>query len=592
MKSLERWFQSFSVARRFTPHLREDGRRLAALALLSIAVVGLELLRPWPIQWIFDNALAPVDDASELSPTVVIWTGVAAAVLIVVAKAGGQYVREIGLAKIQHGVTRTLRHELFAHLSRLSPGFHARHKSGDLLVRLMGDVPMVSAMLVSSFVEVTSRVLFVIGTITVMLVLDPLLFAVTFTLSPILVFVVRFASRQIHVAIRKQRRKEGDLADYMHEAIAATETVQSIDGAGHIVRRFARSNRRSERAGLKARRLSAGLAASVETLLGIALGTVLALGSMRVLDNHLTAGELLVFLSYVRTLSKPVRSASKHATNVAKGTACGERILAILDQEPDVVSPPDARPAPAPVEALTFDDVHFSYGEGEEALAGFDARFERGRLSALVGRSGAGKSTAASLAMRLMDPTSGKVCLNGAPLNTLELESARAAVGLCLQRTMLFGESIRENLLIGTPDASDDEIRVALAKAGALEFVDELPEGLDSKLGTSGAGLSGGQLSRLSLARTLLRDAQVLIVDEPFAGLDRLATRHVGETLKRLAADRVVVVIAHDFENIDHYDHIVFIDEGVNVDQGRHEELAERLPLYRSVVRTTAEIAG
>ena len=598
LRRLDPWFQSLAVARRFVPELRGRGWTFALLAALSLAVIAADLLRPWPIQWILDHALDPEDDA-RLSPRRIVWLAAATTLAIVVTKAATQYLREVGMAKLELWLTRRLRHRLFAHLTTLSPVFHARHKSGDLLVRLMGDAPMVSTMLVTAAIEIATRLVFVVGTVIVMWTIDPALTAVTFVVAPLILLVVRWVSKHIHVAVRKQRVKEGDLADHVHEAIAATETIQALGGSDEVVHRFARNNRRSARAGLKAKRLAARLSASVESLIGVGIAIVLAVGAFRVLDDAaqpdhpepFTAGLLIVFLSYVRTLAKPVRSATKQSAKIAKGTACGERLLAILDAAPDVRSEPGARPAPEAPGELAFENVTFRYDGENAALDRFSAGFRRGELSALVGRSGAGKSTIASLAMRLMDPAEGRVTLDGAALSELELDSVRGRVGLCLQRTMLFGESIRENLVLGAPEASDEAIWRALEMAQADGFVRELDGGLDAELGSSGAGLSGGQLSRLSLARTLLRNACVLIVDEPFAGLDRVATRHVGETLRRLSRDRIVVVIAHDFENIAQYDHIVFLDEGRKVDEGTHEELAARLPSYREVVRTTAGAA-
>ncbi len=593
------WFHSIAIARRFASEL--GGRTWTFLWLggLSLLVIAADLLRPWPIQWILDHALEPQGTAS-IDPRSVIWAAAGATLAIVLLKAIAEYLREVGMGQLEFWLTRRLRHRVFAHLTTLSPVFHAKHKSGDLLVRLMGDAPMVSAMLISSFLDVTMRILFVIGILVVMVRMDPALTAVTIVLAPVLLLVVRLISTHIHVAVRKQRVKEGDLADHVHEAIAATETIQALGGSDEVVHRFARNNRRSARAGQKAMRLSARLSASVESLLGLGLVIVIAFGSLRVLEDSqvvdhpdpFTAGLLIVFLSYVRTLSKPVRAASKQSAKIAKGTACGERLLAILDTQPDVRSKPQAGPAPKRSAELAFHDVCFTYCGENPALEQFSATFRRGQLSALVGRSGAGKSTIASLAMRLMDPSSGCVELDGQDLRDMELTSLRRTVGLCLQRSMLFGESIRENLLLGSPEAKDEDIWQALAMAGADPFVRSLPGGLDAELGSSGAGLSGGQLSRLSLARTLLRKASVLIVDEPFAGLDRIASRHVGATLRSLSQDRIVVVIAHDFENIQHYDQIVFVEAGRKVDEGTHAELSERLASYRQVVRTTTAVTA
>ncbi|MAB78468.1 MAG: hypothetical protein CMJ89_03850 [Planctomycetes bacterium] len=590
------WFQGLKVGRHFLQDLRPFRGQYVMALVYSGVVIAFELARPLPIKWILDDALVPMltDNGSSdarFSPSFVIWAAAIGTFLIAALRALFQYLREVGMAGVSHQLTRGLRFRIFEHLSRLSPLFHAKHKSGDLLVRLMGDVPMVSGMMVGSMIELLTRSLFVVGTVALMFVFDWFLTLVVLGALPIVFLVVRLISKEIHVAVRKQRRKEGDLADYLHEAIAASETIQSLGGEDQVVRRFARSNRRSARAGLKATKLGAKLSGSVESLLGLALGLTLLMGAFRVGPDGMSIGELTYFLSLVRNLLKPIRSASRHATKIAKGTACGERILTILEQSPDVTSEPGAPPVPEKPRTLTFENVDFNYEEAKPALTDFSAHFERGKLAALVGRSGAGKSTAASLAMRLMDPGAGRVLLDDVDLKTFEVDSVRGCVALSLQRTSLFGESIRENLLLGAPEASDEDIWRALEAADARGFVEGLPDGLDSELGTSGAGLSGGQESRLSLARTLLRSASVLIVDEPFAGLDRIASKHVSDTLHELARERILIVIAHDLERLDYYDTICFMDEGRKVAQGSHSELLEALPLYREVVRSTAEVS-
>jgi ATP-binding cassette subfamily B protein len=306
----------------------------------------------------------------------------------------------------------------------------------------------------------------------------------------------------------------------------------------------------------------------------------------------MTVGDFTLFFSYTRRLLKPMRATSKNTARVSKGTACGERLLVILDSEDSIKSPPGAPPAPAAPRELTFEKVTFGYTDDVPALRDFSATFKRGELSALVGRSGAGKSTIAALALRLFDPQAGEVKIDGLSLTGYDLDSVRGRMGLAQQRTAFFGESMRENMLISQPEASDEEIWVALEMSGAASFVRGLEGQLDARLGSNGVGLSGGQLSRLSLARTLLRSAPVLIVDEPFAGLDLASAKRVADTLQRLARERIVVVIAHDLERLDAYDHIVFIEEGRKVDEGRHAELLGREPLYRQIVRTSAGVGA
>jgi ATP-binding cassette subfamily B protein len=619
-KLLEKWFHGYRVASRFFVDLDGFRRKIAFVLVLSLVLAGFEVLRPLTIKWVIDYAFKGksiklhIGDFTlfkhHIEPVGIVWMSGATLVLIAVGGAFLAFVMESVLSTVSSGVARAMRYRLFTHMTRLSPGFHARHKSGDLLVRLMGDASIVTGMLVDTPLEVVQRSLIVIGVVATMILIDPWLTLGMGASIPVLLLIVRFFSSGIRTTTRKAREKEGDLADYLHEAIAATETIQSMGSGDLVVRRFARSNRTTARAEVKADQAAARMSGLVESTLGLTVAGVLVLASFRVLqaiqlanaakvpgmpdpdpaDFGMSIGTFTAFFSYARTLLKPLRTTSKNAARFSKGTACGERILAVLDATDVIASVPGAPPAPEVPSELAFVDVGYSYKEGIDALTGFSASFRRGELSALVGRSGAGKSTIAALSLRLFDPRSGEVSLDGRSLRDYDLASLRSRMGLAQQRTVFFGESIRENMLLASPEATDEQIWSALEQAGAAEFVNGLPEKLEAKLGSNGVGLSGGQQSRLSLARTLLRRAPVLICDEPFAGLDLAAAKRVADTLLRLAQERILVVIAHDLERLDAYDHIVFLENGRKIAEGRHQDLLRDVPLYREVVRTSAGV--
>lgn len=579
------------IARRFWPQLGASRGQLALVGGASLAGAALELLKPWPIQFLFDHALAPQGPPRWPLRDVVLGCMAAALVLGLLA-AGVQWLREVRLAEVGQQVTRALRQMVFRQLVQLSPRFHARHRSGDLLVRLMGDVPMLQQMLVESTVELATRTLLVLGTLGVMAAIDWVLAVTVLAVAPALALVIAAAGRRIRDQVRKQRKKEGHMADFLHEAVAGTLLLQSLGREADTARRFARSSRTSARAGLRATRLAAGLSLRVEGLLSAMLAVALGLGAWRVTQGHLSAGELLVFLSYVRGLLKPLRAVGKHGERVARGAACGERILAVLDSRVDVTSAPGAPPAPERPAELELRDVRFAWEPGRPALDGVSLRFRRGELAALFGASGAGKSTVTALALRLCDPDAGAVLLDGADVRTLDVASLRARFGLCLQDTVLFGETIRENLLLGRPEASDAELWAALEAAAAGELVRALPGGLDARLGSAGAGLSGGQRRRLSLARTLLREAPILVVDEPFAGLDREAAARVHATLVERARESIVVVVTHETPRLADFDRIVLLQAGRKLDEGTHAELLSRRPEYARLAGAPLEPAG
>jgi ABC-type multidrug transport system fused ATPase/permease subunit len=585
VKQLREFLASYRVLLAFRVDLRPQRWRLAGSGLLLLAITAVELLKPWPLQWVVDHALVPAPGETR-SFVSVVWSGGVALLAIALLGSGLQYAQSILVAQTNQLVTRGLRSRLFGHLTRLGPRFHGEYKQGDLLVRVMGDAPMVSAVLTESSMELLARCLLIGGAAITLLGIDPLLALIVAAATPPLAWLTALSSKRLREAVEKNRKKEGYLADYVSETLGATALLQSFGREDDAAAKAGEMSRKSARTGLKAARLSARMSLSIELLLSTALAAALIAGAYRVSDGGLRTGQLLVFLSYVRGLLKPVRSASKHSDRIAKGIACANRVVEVLSAEPEVRNAADAVPAPAQAAVLRFEHVDYDYPDGTRALRGFDVEFRRGELVAIAGGSGAGKSTAAQLAVRLMDPLRGRVCLDDLDLRRLELASLRTIVALCAQDSLLFGATLRENLLLGKPDATDAELWEALERANAAGIVRALPSGLEEELGSAGSGLSGGEKRRIALARALLRDTPVLILDEPFAGLDRRSVERLCETLRSAGAGKIVLVIAHDLGNLDLFDRVVLIDAGAVVDEGSHAALSERSEVYRRVVRS------
>jgi ABC-type multidrug transport system fused ATPase/permease subunit len=583
----ERLRESMALYLRFAELLREHRFAMGLVLSLVLATVALELLKPWPIQWIIDSALIG-EPTGGLTRGDIILRGALMAAALVALDVVLDYWAAIKTAEIGQSVVRRLRGDLFAHMLRLSPKFHARHKTGDLLVRIMGDVPLVRTVLVDSSVAMASRVLLVLGTVIAMAWVDWRTTLVVLAVVPAFMLVLRIFSKRLTIQSRKQREKEGELADSVHESLSATPTLQALGTEEEVGHMFARQNRRSARAELKSARLSARMGGSMELLFGVCTAAALWVGSTRVAEGALSTGELLVFVAYVRSLLKPVRATSKHSERWSKGIACAERLSSILDEPIAIVSGAEAIQPAARPQTLQFVDVRFAYEGQVEALRGFSATFQRGQLAGLFGRSGSGKSTVAALTARLYDPDAGEVLLDGIDLRKHDLPALRASSALALQENVLFGMSLRDNLVLGKADATDDELHAALRAAGAAEFVARLPHGLDTELGSSGTGLSGGERRRICLARTLLRPAPVLVVDEPFAGLDAVAVEIVMRTLRERSQESIVIVIAHDLDRLDRFDTIVYIEQGVVRDAGRHHELQARCTSYRESIRSMA----
>jgi ATP-binding cassette, subfamily B, bacterial len=582
--------ESWRRARAFKSEFQGQRLSLGLVLLLSLLTTLLELLRPWPLQRLFDRALLPfvAGDLNRTSADQLVLQAALLALSIALSLALCGYLRELLLARIGHTFARRLRARSFQHLTEQGPEFHQNQKSGDLLVRLLGDVPLVKQMLVDSSIELATRLTLVLGTLVALLLLDPWLAALALLAGPVVALSARWIAKHLTIAVKKQRRKEGDLADYLHEALAGAEVIQALGGGSEVVRRFKRNNRTSEKAGLKATRLSAALGATIEGQLGLALALTLGFGAWRVLEGQLLPGELLVFVSYVRGLLRPLRSAARQSERLARGTAGAERLLEVLSSTPKVRELPDALPVPARPQSLAFQGVSYRYPDGTIALEGIDLELRRGQLVALVGPNGAGKSTLCLLAARLMDPRVGTIELDEVPLGQYQLEPLRRGVAVLLQQPLLFGASLRDNLLLARPESSEAELWSVLERAGAADLVRALPEGLDSELGSFGKGFSGGETRRLCLARALLNDPGVLLVDEPFAGLDATAVQQTLALLRELAKERIVLVVAHDLPDLSVFDAVVLLGGGRVLARGTHRELLTQAPAYAAVLRSGA----
>lgn len=560
-----------------------------ALALLGGGLV--ELLKPWPLKLAIDLFLLPPHGhPPRLGPFAFLaqWPEQEALLAIasgfvIVAAAGGAlaYVQAMVLARAGQRAILGLRLRLFRHLESLSLAFHRRRHSGELLVHLVGDLNVLSDFLVTQSGQILARVTFVVGMVVVLALIDPVLTVAALMLLPLLTLVVRRHVRAIREATRAQRRREGRLAAVAGESLQLIQVVQAFGAEELAAGRLQRESEGFLEAGLRSNRAEALLARAVEIVTALGAGLVLYLGVTHVRAGALSAGDLVVFLSYVRSLQKPLRDLAQSAQRYAKASACARRVQDLFETEPGVADRPDAVTAPPLRGAIAFEGVSFGYGPGQTALDRVSFSVAAGEHVAVVGRTGAGKTTMFGLVGRFFDPGSGIVRLDGTDARDFTIASVRAQIALVLQEAALFGATIRENLLVGNPLADEPTLWSALAEAQADGFVRALPRGLDTVVGERGATLSGGQRQRLAIARAFLRNAPILLLDEPSTGLDPATDRALHESLARLARGRTCLTIAHRLETVTGADRILVLDRGRLAGEGRHEHLLETSEPYR-----------
>ncbi len=536
------------------PYLRRERTAIVTTIACVVIGVGLKLIEPWPLKLVLDHLVVPASKTGTV-PTEPIFGSSPAVFLVLCAllgvaasalRAGFDYAETVGFAKIGNRVLSRVRGRVYQHLQALSLSFHTRQRTGDLVLRVTRDVNMLRDVTSTALLPLLANVLVLAGMVLVMALLDWRLTLLALAPAPLFLVTTFRLGRRIHEAAKKQRRREGQLAATAAESMAAIKGVQAMSLEHVFAQDFVARSDESQKQDVKTARLSARLERTTDLLAAVATALVLWYGTHLILGGEATAGELVVFLTYLRRTYNPARDLAKYTGRLAKAMAAGERIFDLLDTEPEVRDLPDARPAPPLRGAITFEQVSFAYEPGREVLRGVDLTVAPGDFVAVVGPSGIGKSTLACLLLRLYDPTSGRVCLDGYDVRGFTLVSLRAQISVVMQDTPLFAATVRENIAMGAGAVGDDRIEAAARAVNAHEFITALPQGYDTVVGERGADLSLGQRQRIALARAMVRNAPILILDEPTLGLDGENRDTVARAIVTLAEGRTTLLITHE----------------------------------------------
>ena len=591
------------LLRRFWPYVRRERRLVTASLVALYAEIGLRLLEPWPLKVVLDRILAPstahghagsgLHLLRDVDPATLLMLSALAVIGFAGLRALAAYYNTVGFALVGNRVLTAVRSELYSHLQRLSLSFHTRAKSGDLIVRVIGDVGFLQDVTVTAFLPLLANALTLVGMAAVMLWLNAPLTLLTLATGPLFWVCTTRLSRRIRDTARRQRQQEGAMAATAAESIGAVKVIHALSLEGSFARVFTGQSRKNLATGAYATRLAAGLERTVDLLIAVATALTLWFGARLVLRGAMTPGDLVVFLAYLRNAFHPVRDFAKYTGRLAKASAAGERVLDVLDRTPDVRDLPGAVPAPAFRGAVRFDRVSFAYEPGRPVLEEIDCEISPGQHVALVGPSGSGKSTLVSLILRLYDPTAGRVLIDGRDIREYTLASLRPQISVVLQDSLLFATTIRDNTAYGAsggpspPPAEAVEAAAGLANAHA--FVAALPQGYDTVVGERGVTLSHGQRQRIAIARAAIRRAPIVVLDEPTTGLDKENEWAVIEALERLVAGCTTFLITHDLRLATRADLILYLDAGTVHERGTHAALLRANGRYAALYRMQAD---
>lgn len=551
--------------------------RIGLCLLLILLATAVQLVLPLGVRELFDQMLVVED------PTLIhVVAGGLLALFIFRSLLSffGQFFLQI----TGDTIIVELRERLFYHFHTLSLGYHDQQRVGDLLSRLTNDVAAIRNVVTNTVVTLVMNMFQLIGAAAIMMAMNWRLGLIVLTVGPLTTIVTKVFGPLFQ---RLSARIQDELAHattVAQESLAAIQVTKAFARGLHEAERYGRAMARFLRAAIEARKVDAFFTALVAFLASSSTIAIFWFGGLEVIGERLTAGALVAFLLYSQNISQSMAGLAQHYSAFSQAAGASRRVFEILDTEPDIYERPDAVPFEDSTATVVFDRVGFQYRPDVPVIREVSLRAEPGKTIALVGPSGAGKSTLLKLIPRFYDTTSGAVLVNGRDVRDYKVSSLREAVAMVSQEVFLFGTTVRENIRYGRLDASDEEVEAAARDANAHEFIERLPEGYETQVGERGVRLSGGQRQRISIARALLKDAPILILDEATSSVDSSSEALIQEAVERLKARRTTFVIAHRQATVRHSDQIVVLHEGEIVEHGTYEELVAHESVYRKLV--------
>jgi subfamily B ATP-binding cassette protein MsbA len=554
-------------------------------ALLLIGRAGLELVPPLFQREIIDEVIS----ARNLSYLAIMITAlIGAYALNQLVQIGDNYVRHA----LGEKFIFDLRVRLYAYLQKMSLSFFERTSTGELMSRVTNDLSALEHFVTHGSALTAVDFMRLIGGAIILFVLDWRLAALVMLPVPVLALAFRRYNTKIRPVYRRVRARLGDINAKLQDNLSGIRVIQAFAREDIEYRRFSRESERYYRARVKGIRYWSIFFPAIRFFGAMGTVIVLGVGSVMVVKGQMSLGTLVAFIAYIATIYDPINRLTEVDNIFQEAIAAGERIFEVLDETMEVKDAPNAIELPVIRGEMVFDQVYFKYGSGDQVLHAVSFTMAPGEVVALVGPSGAGKTSIANLICRFYDPVNGRVAIDGYDLRDIKLNSLRRQVAVVLQDSFLFNNTVAENLHYGKPDASRDELIAAARAANAHDFTMQLPDGYDTEIGERGVKLSGGQKQRLALARAILADPRILILDEATSSVDAEAEYLIQQALERVLKNRTALIIAHRLSTIRNADKIIVLDRGRIAEAGNHEDLMQNGGLYHHLYQRQMEIAA
>ena len=564
--------------------LRPRRRTLAVILAAMIVQTVMSLAAPWPLKIVIDTVvggqrepewidwLLTMLGGAEHKSHIAIAAGIATVLIAGVAGAA-MYVVSYFTESLSQSIGNDLRVRLYNHLQKLSLAYYDTTRVGTILSTLTSDVQTIQGFASTATLNMFTNILTVVGMVVVMLLCRWDFTLIALAVTPLLAIFVLRVNKAIRIAVKEVRTHQSDLVAILQEGLQSIQVVQAFGREDHQTQQVRNASMATVTAWLNARRVSSLLSPIVGLAIAVCTGLVLWRGSLLILAGTMTVGALTVFLAYLAKFFQPVRDLAQMTNSIAQVSVAFERVVALSDTDKVIPENPAATEPPRFRGDITFNHVAFGYDPELPVLRDITFTISPGQMLGIVGPTGSGKSTIASLIPRFRDPDAGAITIDDADIRDYAPRQLRAQIGFVLQDTVLLRGTVRDNIGFGRPDATEDEIVEAAKLANAHEFITRMPKGYDSVVGDRGMTLSGGQRQRIGIARALIRDNPILILDEPTAALDAESEHLVIEALERLVAGRTVIAIAHRLSTLRNADKIIVVKDGVVAEDGTHQQL-------------------
>jgi len=570
--------------------LRPYWKRLLLALFAVIGITLADVLQPWPLKIVLDYVLAghrmPEWLASLLTfafggnKNAILNFAVISVAVITLIDSISSYVEAYVMTSVGQWVAHDIRRTVYHHVERLSLAYYDQKQTGDLITRLTNDIDAIQSLITSALMDTLIDVLTIAGMLGVMVYLDWRFSLIALGITPVLFVLVYRYKRRIKQVSRSARKKESEVLSTIQEVLTSIRVVKAFAREDFEERRFENGSREQVAAALQARAIKAKLSPLVDIIVATGTCMVLWYGARLVLAGSLTPGALVVFMLYLRKLYAPLKDLAKMTNTFSRAAVGLEAIQEVMREEEQISIPSRTTVEPKVIGKIEFDHVSFGYGPGRLALKDLSFTIQPGQVVAFVGPTGAGKTTAINLIPRFYDILSGHIRIDGHDVRDFALETLRQNISFVLQDTILFHATIGQNIAYGKLDATKDEILRAAQMAHADEFITKLPQGYDTMVGERGVTLSGGQRQRIAIARAIIRDAPILIMDEPMTGLDAASEKLVLEALNNLMKGRTCIFNAHRLSTVRRADVIFVLKDGAIVERGTHQELLSHHGLY------------